>query len=366
VELLDWVQGADDTELLDDYARRVADAARQELDSGAGALEAGRAIATFNDALTRRLIGFAEAELGPPPCPYAWLALGSQGRQEQSLFTDQDNALAYAANTPANTPANTAANTATDTAAINAAAINTAAISTAAHPPEADTYLAALAKRVVEGLNRAGLVYCPGGYMATNWRRTLPDWQATFRAWLDRPSSPGVVEAEVFLDFRPVSGELDLEPLEAVLRTSPDRPRFLILMARAAVTFRPPLRFGRLHGRQVDLKKGGLAAIVLLARLYALAGRSAARATRDRLRAAVETGQLTEQGAVQLTEAYGVLFRLRLDSQLRAAAAGHPPSNVVSVKELNAGDRSRLTDAFRVVREHQQLVEMRFHTEMIS
>jgi CBS domain-containing protein len=319
-------------ELLTAHVGNVAAAARLELDAGTDALAAGRAIATLNDELTQRLLQQAEAELGPPPCPYAWLALGSQGRREQSLFTDQDNALAYATDPPDGAP----------------------------------NYFAELAHRVVESLHSAGFPYCPGGYMATNWNRPLADWQATFRDWLDRPSSQGVVEAEVFLDFRKVHGELDLQPLDAVLRTSAGRPRFLLLMARAAVTFRPPLRFGRLHGRQVDLKKGGLAAIVLLARLYALAGGSPTRHTLDRLRTAADTGQLSAEGAAELAEAYRLLTDLRLRAQLRTAAQGRPPTNVVTLGELTQEERRRLNHAFHVVRDHQQATEFHFHTEAIS
>jgi CBS domain-containing protein len=329
MELLEWVRSADDGELLDGYAGRLADAAEAEL--RLDGIETGRLIATLNDMLTRRLLATAERQLGPPPCPYTWLALGSQGRREQSLLTDQDHALAYAEDSS-----------------------------------EARAYFAQLTKQVTQGLRRAGIPYCPGGYMATNWRRPLPAWQTIFRNWLDRPSSRGVVEAEVFLDYRSIHGELDLRPIDAILRTAADRPRFLILMARAAVTFRPPLRFGRLSRRQVDLKTAGLAAIVLLARLYALAGGSLAKGTVERLRAAAQARQVSEHGAGQLSEAYRDLSRLRLQSQLDAVRAGQPATNTVRTKELTPQQRERLTHALQVVRDHQQNTELRYHTETVS
>jgi CBS domain-containing protein len=332
VGLLDWVRAADDAELLERYAGRLADAAGAELDRDA--LAAGRAIATVNDALTRRLIAKAESELGPPPCPYAWLALGSQGRREQSLLTDQDHALAYAPD--------------------------------AAAAPQVGEYFAALGDRVTEALRRAGFPYCPGGYMAKNWHRSMLDWQATFHAWIDRPSSQGVVEAEVFLDYRRVHGDLGLRPIDGIVRSAANRPRFLILMARAAVTFRPPLRFGRIHGRELDLKTGGLAPIVLLARLYVLAGGTAATHTPDRLEAAAHTGHVSAEGAARLTKAYRVLTHLRLQSQLREVAGGRPATNVVRLNELTGQQRSELTEALHAVREHQQATELRFHTETVS
>jgi CBS domain-containing protein len=336
VELLDWVRVVDAIDAVDGYGARLADTVRQRVDGGADALEVSRAISTINDALTQRLLTLAGSELGPPPCAYAWLALGSQGRGEQSLLSDQDNALAYI---PPDSEREKAATQA---------------------------YFATLTERVVDTLHRAGFPYCSGGYMATNWRRTIPEWQDTFHDWLDRPSSQGVVEAEVFLDFRRIHGDLDPDPLNAILQTSADRPRFLILMARAAVTFRPPLRFGRISSRRVDLKKGGLAPIVLLARLYALAGGSLARHTLDRLDAAAQAGQLSREGATKLSEAYRTLTELRLHSQLRASAAGEPPTNDVALKELAATQHSRLRDALQVVREYQQITELHFHTELVT
>jgi CBS domain-containing protein len=277
VQLLAWVRSVDRDDAPEEYRRRLADAARRTLESGADALEASRAVASFNDALTQRLLVLAESELGHPPCPYAWLALGSEGRLEQALQRDQDNALVYA-----------------EEAA-------TASDGIAGHETDgARSYFAALAERVVDGLRRAGLPDCPGGFMATNWHRPLPRWQTTFRTWVERPDSQGVVEAEVFLDFRRIHGRVNLDSLDAIIRSGADRPRFLILMARAAVTFQPPLRFGRIHGRQIDLKRGGITPVVLLARPYALAGGSLARHTIDRLEAATATGQLSRRGAAQL------------------------------------------------------------------
>jgi CBS domain-containing protein len=337
VELLDWVRVVDAPDAVQGYGARLADTARQLFDAGMNGVEVSRAISTINDALTQRLLALAEEQFGPPPCTYAWLALGSQGRREQALLTDQDHALAYA-------PVDQ-----TDT-------VRSAA----------ERYFAMLTQWMVDSLYRAGFPHCSGGYMATNWRRTMPEWQEVFHGWLNRPSSQGVVEAEVFLDFRRIHGELNLDPLDGILQTSADRPRFLILMARAAVTFQPPLRFGRIASRRVDLKKGGLAAIVLLARLYALAGGSLARHTLDRLSAAANTGQLSREGAAELSAAYQTLTELRLQAQLRARAADQPPSNVVQVKDLGSSQRTQLRDALRVVREYQQITEMHFHTELVT
>ena len=102
-----------------------------------------QAVAHVNDVLTSRLLDLAEERFGPPPYAYAWLALGSHGRGEQVLSSDQDSALTYGG--------------------------------PRLGPGEADEYFARLAEPVVDGLARAGIPRCTGGYMATEWREPLPD-----------------------------------------------------------------------------------------------------------------------------------------------------------------------------------------------
>jgi CBS domain-containing protein len=327
-----WIASVDHTHQLDRYAADTAAVAAALVAGGADALTTCRALTGLHDALTVRLIELSQAELGPPPCPYAWLALGSGGRLEQSLRTDQDHALVYAGDGPA-TP-----------------------------------YFAALGARVTEGLAGAGLRRCPGGYMADRWHMPLVRWRELFLGWVEYPDPPALVEAEVFLDFRRVHGELSTAPLDAVLRKGSGASRFLVGMARAAVRFPPPLRFaGRIRdvAGEVDLKRGGLAGVVLLARLYALSAGSLARSTPDRLAAAAAAGTISRDGATALVEAYRVVAELRLRAQLRQVAAGDEPTNRVRLADLTADERMRLRRAWKTLREHQRATELRFHTHTV-
>src|SRR6266542_2794149 len=259
----------------------------------------------------RRLIELSRAELGPPPCPYAWLAIGSGGRMEQSLYTDQDHAIVYADQLAA-----------------------------------ADYF----------------------GALADRWHLPLTRCRELFRSWVDLPEPPALVEAELFMDFRRVDGELDPAPLDAVLRTGSRVPQFLVGMARAAVRFPPPLRFtGRIrdeHG-EVDLKRAGLAGVVLLARLYALLAGSMARSTPDRLAAACSAGTLSDEGAAALAEAYRFLAEVRMRAQLREVAAGNEPTNRVRLADLTPEERNRLRCALKTVRQLQRATEQRFHTNTV-
>jgi CBS domain-containing protein len=335
--LLDWIDDLDRPDRLDrlaEYPVRLAHLAGGLVATGVQAAEVGRVISYTNDALAVRLLRLTEARLGPPPCPYAWLVLGSGGRQEQALLSDQDNALVYA--------------TATE---------------------DATEYFTMLAQHVVAALHAAGFPPCPGGYMATTWRHTLDDWLGIFRCWVQRPEPRALVEAEVFLDFRRVHGQLSPWPLNEILGRGGRHGRFLIQMARAAVTFRPPVGlFGRVKARhdQVDLKRGGIAAIVLLARLYALAAGSVARPTIDRLAMAADAGTLTRTGAGRLAQAYLLLADLRLRAQLQQIAQGGQPDNCVRLDQLGNDGRQRLRSALRVVYDQQRATALRFRTDLVG
>jgi CBS domain-containing protein len=299
--------------------------------SGLDSTQIARVVASVNDALSRRLISLAEEELGPAPCPYAWIVLGSEGRMEQVLLTDQDNGLVYRDDTE-----------------------------------EAATYFAGLAERVVNGLVQAGFPPCPGGYMATNWCRSLSGWVELLERWVATPEPPALLAAEIFLDFRAVEGELELDPLDDIILTAAKRGLFLPYLARAALSFRAPLRlFRRIrHERgEVDLKRGGIAAVASLARVYALEAGSRAGSTLDRLEAAAEGGTLSRNGAELLAESFRFLTRLRLREQLRAVAEGRQPSNRVRLADLTQLEVRHLKDAFRAILELQRATALRFRLE---
>jgi CBS domain-containing protein len=332
--LLGSIESIDSPAALEGYAEGIAATAESLLAGGLEPVRIARVIASLNDALTRKLVRLAEAELGDPPCDYAWLALGSEGRMEQVLLSDQDNALAFADASE-----------------------------------EARRYFEALAERVVGGLLRAGFPPCPGGYMATNWRLSLDEWGRRFRGWIDLPDPQALLEAGVFLDFRPVWGELSLEPLDEVLLEGGRRPLFLTQLARVATKFAPPLRRpGRIRstGGRVDLKRGGIAAIVLLARLHALAAGSTARSTLQRLRHATEGGTLSIEASDDLVNAFRLLMRIRLREQLRMHAAGQELADRVPLDDLSRLERRWLRDALHTVALAQRSVAARFHTESIA
>lgn len=328
--LLGRIRTIDGVAELSGYRDEIAATVRALLSDGVVATRISRVVATLNDALSGRLIKLAEQRIGPPPCPFAWLALGSEGRMEQVLLTDQDNALIYQDETP-----------------------------------QATAYFTELADIVVDGLGHAGFAPCPGGYMATGWCHSLAWWESTFRHWVHLPDPDALLGAAIFFDYRHVHGGLSVQPLSNIVQEARHTPVFLTAMARTASKFAPPLgTFGRVRteNRFIDLKRGGLAAIVNMARLFGLEAGSPARATLDRLEAAGQAGVISGQAASELGDTFKFLIRLRLREQLRQMVAGNATDNRICYDDLTWLDQRRLRDAFRTVIEMQKATAIRLHS----
>ncbi len=290
-----------------------------------------RLITDVADAVTRRLLKLAEADLGPPPVPYLWLACGSQGRREQTGTSDQDNVLMLS-----------------DEA-------------TAAH----DSYFAALAQFVSNGLDACGYVFCPGEMMATNpkWRQPVAVWRRYFRGWIEKPDPMAQMLASVMFDLRPIGGDpslhqgLQAETLQAASRNS----IFVAHMVSNSLKHSPPLGLWRglatvrsgEHRDRIDLKMNGVVPVVDLGRVYALRGGLTAVGTRARLEAAREAGIISGGGGRDLIDAYDLIAQTRLEHQAEQVRRGERPDNFMAPATLSEFERSHLRDAFVVVRTMQ-------------
>jgi CBS domain-containing protein len=141
------------------------------MDSSARSRHITDMLTSIADATTTRLVELAVEEFGPPPAPFAFVAMGSQGRGELTLLADQDNGITFAAAKGGDT-AQTA------------------------------DYFLRLGTRVSEGLARAGYAFCRGRVMASiaSWCRSLPSWRSHFDTWLRRAEPQDIVDLSVFLD----------------------------------------------------------------------------------------------------------------------------------------------------------------------
>ncbi|WP_093362028.1 DUF294 nucleotidyltransferase-like domain-containing protein [Tropicimonas isoalkanivorans] len=290
-----------------------------------------RLITDIADAVTRRLLALAEAELGAPPVDYLWLACGSQGRQEQTGVSDQDNCLI---------------------------------ISDAARGKDG-AYFESLARFVCDGLATCGYYYCPGDMMASNprWRQPLAVWRRYFRGWIDKPDPEAQMLASVMFDLRPIGGaaylleELKAETLAAARKNT----IFVGHMIVNSLKHTPPLglfrgfatvRSGE-HKNQLDMKMNGVVPVVDLGRIYALQGGLTEVNTRARLEAAEANGTISRSGGHDLLDAYDLIAETRLKQQAEEIRAGRKPDNYMAPSDLSDLERSHLRDAFVVVRTMQ-------------
>jgi CBS domain-containing protein len=323
---------------LSAYAGEVTKAAVRLVAAGSPAGDVTRFVASAHDALYLRVVRDGEAALGPPPCPYALLTLGSGARGESTLRTDQDHALVLADDAPAG----------------------------------AEAWFGDLAEHLAATLERCGLPRCPGDVMATNPARRLTcrAWQQQFAGWIQEPEEDALLDAAIYFDFRQLHGELDAEgTLRPVIRQAAGNRRFLGRLAKAALRRRPPLGFlrqlrGDRQGR-VDLKAHGTAPIVDLARLLALEAGSAELATVARLRAATER-RTVGRTAADLAAAFEYLQEVRLRHQAGRLQAGAAPDDLIALADLGALERRWLKDAFHLLHTCQESVRIGFHTDLIA
>ncbi len=293
-----------------------------------------RLITDIADTVTRRLLSMAEASLGPAPVPYLWLACGSQGRQEQTGVSDQDNCLII------------------DDAATD----------------EDMVWFAALSKFVSDGLNVCGYFYCPGDMMATNpkWCQPVRVWRDYFRGWIRTPDPMAQMLASVMFDLRPIGGQASLfqELQRETLDMASKNSIFVAHMISNSLKHTPPLgllrgfatiRSGE-HKNHIDMKHNGVVPVVDLGRIYALIGELSPANTRARLQDAENTGVISASGARDLIEAYDVIAQSRLENQARLIRSGRAPDNFLAPYDLSDFERSHLRDAFVVVRTMQSAV----------
>jgi len=329
-EALEAIRAAGDPERLAALVRQTPAVVRGLAEAGWRALAVNPVISSIYDAALDSLLRQSMARLGPPPVPFAFVVMGSQGRREQTLSTDQDNAILFADAPEAARPA-------------------------------VDRYFAQIGESVCEGMSLAGCKLCRGEVMARNprWRMSLSEWRRSFALWIQTLEGQDLMQAKIFFDLRCGWGQADLlDPLRQTLTDElAANPRFFPLLARDVLAFRPPIdMFGGIvvekaggERRAFDIK-AAMTPIVDFARIYALRHNLPATNTRERLDAMQAAGLLNAADWREITTAYSGLMQIRLDTQLGAMADGRPPDNLVAPRELARIERRMLRECFEQIR----------------
>ena len=308
--------------------------------------EAGAALVTgvlsrLNDAIVARALVLLQQRFRLPPARWCWLGLGSEGRLEQTLATDQDNGLVFSA-------------------------------SDDGEAQQLRELFLPFARAANQALSACGFPLCDGEVMAGNprWCLSQSEWLESFGAWVRTPEPDALLNAAIFFDFRPLAGagELAVGLRQALSELTRGNEIFLRMMAVNALAASPPL--GRLRdfvtaadsGGTVDLKKFGSRIFVDAARIMALGAGAAETSTATRLRRMATEEIMTTSDAEAAVHAFHALQGIRFAAQAAAVGDG-TPGNLLDPEQLNEFDRRVLLEALRQARALQQRLKTRFHIE---
>ncbi|GAA4377414.1 DUF294 nucleotidyltransferase-like domain-containing protein [Hymenobacter koreensis] len=320
----------------------VPDIVNQLLSRGVKADIVNQVISTVADTIAVKVIENVMAERGPAPARFVFMVLGSEGRQEQTLLTDQDNAIIYE-----------------DKANEQRELVR--------------AWFLRFATEVSDQLDHIGLHHCTGGYMAKNpkWTHSLSHWKRNYHQWMSESNPETVMQFATFFDCRYLYGEKPLfDELQAYLHQELTQPldRFLFFMAKNALQYEPPLtsflrnfRTFEQAGQQVfDLKKA-MTPIVDLVRVYALQHQIFRTNTGQRLAQLQKQGVFKEQQYRELLQAYYYLMGMRLQQQARQIINDHSaPTNYVDPVALTQVEQVTLKEIFKVIADFQLKIKVNF------
>ncbi|ACL74200.1 DUF294 nucleotidyltransferase-like domain-containing protein [Thioalkalivibrio sulfidiphilus] len=309
------------------------------VDEGATSQMIGNAMSTIGRSLMRRLVELAEEELGPPPVPYCFMVHGSLARNDQSVTTDQDNALV---------------------------------LHDDFDPKRHDGYFKALAQRVSDGLDACAYPYCKGGIMATNdpWRQPLSQWKRYFEEWIAQPDPQRLLHSSIFFDLDAVYGEERfVEVLQELISTrARQSPKFLAALARNALSRTPPLGLFRTFvleqdGKQnntINIKRRGVAPMNDVIRVHALAAGSRRQNAFERLDDIDQAGLLPAGQTDKLRYALEFMSIMRLRHQAYEVKHDQPADNAIDPERVSPLERHNLKEAFQVLSNAQKFLRFRY------
>ncbi len=284
-----------------------------------------RLISWETDLVVEKVFALAFRELGTPPVPFAFMALGSHGRMEQTFRTDQDNAIVFT-----DVPKD--------------------------ERKDVDAYFFKLGEMVCSWMDQIGYPFCRGNVMARNprWVMPLADWVKTFSAWIRLAEPQALLEFNMFFDFRSVHGDASLvsDLRSRIGQVMNETPTFFMHLAENAMRYKPPISFfgNLIVGEDAESPstlsiKDAMLPITNFTRIYALKGEVEETNTLRRLDALRSAGVLSKSTFEDIRETFCKLMALRLRHQVVMLLEGNVPNNSVDPRSLTSFDRALLKHA---------------------
>jgi CBS domain-containing protein len=308
------IETVSDSKALLKFQQRLAVLVNALVESGDKPQNISRIITSISDAIVHRVVSLSIAKLGTPPCSFAFVVMGSEGRQEQTLATDQDNAIVFEN--------------------LEGEELNIAF-----------GYFRKLGQEVCRRLNEAGYKLCKGDVMAQNPKWTQPPaiWQNHFSNWLNSSDPQSILDSSIFFDFRAAYGNKTLvnELRLFVNQELKHKPVFFYHMAQSIINYKAPINiFGKIlkenHSKDkisLDIKKIILP-IISFVRLYALEANIIDTNTLDRLKLLYLKQIIDKKMYNNLVLAYNYLMHIRFRSQAKLSISNQIPHNLIDINTL--------------------------------
>jgi signal-transduction protein with cAMP-binding, CBS, and nucleotidyltransferase domain len=336
--LINEIEIAEDINALVRIYKRVPVLVKALIESGNNTVSITKIITSVTDAIHKRVIQLSFEDIGQPPCKFAFMVMGSEGRGEQSLATDQDNAIIFEE---------------VDHKLLES------------H----NKYFLALGEAVSRDLHTIGYHYCRGEIMARNlkWTQPLSVWKNYFSEWINNSNPKDVLEAAIFFDFRFIFGEEDLvnELREHVNNVSDNKAIFFFHMAQSVLKFKPPLNiFGQIvsDGTDeliLDLKKV-LLPLTSFIRLYSIREKLHQTNSIKRLEELFSRKVIDKSSYEELKQTYDFVTYLRLKFQIESISLNEIPGNNINLNNLTRIEVIRLKRCLSEIAEMQTKVGFDF------
>lgn len=308
-------------------------------ESGAKSRNITKIISSVADSILKRIIELTIDEIGKPPVPFSFITFGSEGREEQTLITDQDNAIIYDSNL----------NSGSDT----------------------HEYFLNLGERVCNELNKVGYTFCKGNNMAKNpdWVMPLPKWKESFSNWIINSTPDDLLRLGIFFDFRSGFGDEYLvdELRKFVFKVSADKAAFFQHLTINCLTHKPPVGLlGKIvvkssgeHPETFDIKKA-MMPITEFARIHSLKNSVSDTNTLDRLHSLNNQNILSKNTYLELIQAYNILMQMRIKHQVLAIENKKGPDNYVNPEKLTQIEQTALKNTFTQITSIQKKLSFEF------
>jgi CBS domain-containing protein len=327
--------------------KQVPQMVSQLSERGVNAEIINQVITTISDTIAIKVIENVITEVGPPPAKFTFMVLGSEGRKEQTLKTDQDNAIIY--EDKANEQRELVRN-----------------------------YFLDFADKVSHKLDFIGFSYCTGGFMANNpkWTHSLSHWKKNYNSWMEETTPENAIKYSTFFDCRYIYGDATImDDLKSHLEKQLMKPsdKFFYDLANNALQYEPPLTFFKnikttTIGEQevFDIKKA-MTPIVDLIRVYALKNKIFEVNTGERLKALKTKEIFTEAAYHELSQSYYFLMSLRLKNQARQIIFDKiAPNNYINIRHITKIEQVTIKEIFKTIENFQGGIKVKFTNNLLG